>query len=150
MLVSSFLFCFYFSYVEISLRGGEKRLWDTDIMIKKHLGVFFFLLHFFTYHPSSDHSSSVLLSSILPLTWFLHLPFTNSLIYTRLLNSFIYKQYVEFVMVENFTNFIQFYFLVSVVVQLLSHVWLCDPMDCSTPGCYEHSCTSFCMHLCFQ
>ena len=33
----------------------------------------------------------------------------------------MYKQYLEFVVVENFTNFIQFYFLVS-VVQLLGHV----------------------------
>ena len=26
----------------------------------------------------------------------------------------------------------------AIVVQLLSHVWLCDPMDCSTPGFPVH------------
>ena len=29
-------------------------------------------------------------------------------------------------------------YMYSIVVQLLSHVWLCDSMDCSTPGSSVH------------
>ena len=30
--------------------------------------------------------------------------------------------------------------LTVVVVQLLSHVWLCDPIGCSTPGSFVFHC----------
>ena len=33
-----------------------------------------------------------------------------------------------------------------VIVQLLSPVWLCDPMDCSTPGSSVLHCLSACLH----